>query len=291
MRRLLASMLLLTCSSVMAFESTFYHMFSKNTPSLPQTQILVDTMAPVSRIDFRQGQSCTVKSRFDQDRKPALIEIPTGRYWQSLQLQDGLCDIDLGPVRWLGMQIFYYDICVRHDSKINSMEDLIKHIGTKASFASGSHGGHWFMLFNKHYGTHVKSIEYPNSGAAALAVVSGDVEVAMISDLVASRQVALKNMRCLGTSQPGQSNSLSKLLPRIPTPVNEAPQIFALGVKNVSDGQYQSLIKAIQQGKQQLDSKFPDNRFQTVGASLTENSMNQQIKMSIFGLYEFTKNQ
>lgn len=295
--KFLFSMLFFSTLSVSAIVAaraetiTFYHMFSKNTPSLPQTKILVESFEKNYKIDFTQGQGCAVKDRFNKENGPALVEMVTGRYWFSLQQKDGLCDIDIKPVRWLGYQKYYYNICVRSDSGIANIKDLLQSNKIiNGSFASGSHGGHLFNEINKSYGTKIKSIEYKNSGAAALALVSKDVELAVILDFVADKQEKMGNMRCLVKGQPGQDLSGSKTLPKLPTVMTEAPNIFGLGVKNVTDQQYLQLLLASQNAKKNLDDKIPAHKFVAVDdKKIFSNLVKEEIETAIFGLYRLTK--
>ena len=49
-------------STSISKEITYYHMFSKNTPTLPQTEIIVGSLKSVAAIDFTQGVACSVKN-------------------------------------------------------------------------------------------------------------------------------------------------------------------------------------------------------------------------------------
>jgi len=271
-------------------EITYYHMFSKNTPTLAQTEIIVESLKSISDIDFKQGMACSVKNKFDRDTSPAIVEIATGRYWYTLQSNDELCNIDLKSVRWLGGQKLTYNLCVKNDSKVQNNDDLLKLDIRTAGFASGSHGGHWLEKLNIHYNTKLKAIEYPNSGGAVIALISGEVDVAIISDVAAEKQEINNTIRCLGTTDQNSEKSLSKIFPKIPKAISDSGTIFAIGIKNVSDNEYKSFLLAMQKAKIVLDKNFPSNKFYIIdNKKNTEESFSKEINQAIFGLYQATK--
>jgi hypothetical protein len=289
MKKILLMLFLLLSSKIVAAEMAYYHMFSKNTPSLALTEIIVGQIEKKYPVNFMGGIACNSKRKIDQDKNPALIEVPSGRYWYSLHTGDGLCDINLDRVRWLGAQSYTYNLCVKSDSDIKTVSDLNNQKNLKGSYASGSHGGHLYDTIHQYHGIKITGIEYANSNAASLALLSGDVQIAMLLNLVSDRQENLGNIRCIASGDSQSIKSMSRLFPRIPKEITLAKQIFILGVKNATDEQYQDLLKITNVAKKEIDKKIPGNIFEPVTDSRGEKALDSEFKMSVFGLYNVTK--
>lgn len=289
MKKILASILLLLSGTAWATDMTYYHMFSKNTPSLAITGVIVDHISKKYPVNFLGGIACNSKRKIDQDTNPALIEIPSGRYWYSLHAKDELCDINLNQIRWLGAQSYSYNLCVKEDSDIKHVNDLVGRKNLRGSYASGSHGGHLYDTIHQHYDIKIKGIEYANSNAAALALLSNDVQIAMLLSLVSDRQENLKHIRCIASGDSKDEKSMARLFPKIPKEITLAKQIFILGVKNVTDDQYKNLVSIVNHAKIEIDQKMPGNIFVPVTDNKSEKSLDAEFRLSVFGLYGVTK--
>ena len=269
-------------------EITFYHMFSKNSVAVPQSQILADAMNKKFKVDFRPGLSCSTKTQIDEDTKPAVVEFVTGRVWKSLQEKDGQCDIDLSKFRMLGTQSYYTNVCVATNSSIKTADDFINAKGLKAGYSTGSHMGFWLDNFKKEYGSDANKVQYPNSNKQVLALLAGEIDVATPLDSTAAKHAKAGNLRCISFGDPKHAQATEKLFSKVNAGLSSAPNLFVLAVKNVEEKDYQKLVKQVNEGKKKLDVKFPTNRFYAVGNGYSEADATKAFKSGTIDLYNLT---
>lgn len=269
-------------------EVTFYHMFSKDSVAVPQSQILADAMNKKFKVDFRPGLSCSTKTQIDEDTKTAVVEFVTGRVWKSLQDKDGQCDIDLTKFRMLGTQSYYTNICVASNSTIKNAEDFANARGLRAGYSTGSHMGFWLDNFKKEYGSDANKVQYPNSNKQVLALLAGEIDIATPLDSTAAKHAKAGNLRCISFGDPKHQQATEKLFAKVNAGLSSAPNLFVLAVKNVDEKNYKALVRQVNEGKKRLDAKFPNNRFFAVGKEYTEEDATKAFRSGTTDLYNLT---
>lgn len=278
-------------STVKANEAIYYHMFSKGAPSLAHSQIVVDTINESKnfKINLRHGLVCSAKEDFNKQKDLALIEFINYRVWQSLQEANDECNFDLKNVRYLSVQPYHYNLCVLNDSAIKTAADL-RNQKTLRFGNGGGMGKYLVNQFTNKNGLEWTQQNYPNSGAAALALIAGEVDVAYLYSLVSGRQEATGKVRCLSYGDPKHEKATEKLLAEIHPILSSYSMMFITGVKNANDAQYKQLLDSVLLAEKSVDAKFKDNRLMVVGKDITEKELATLVKNSTEETFKITKN-
>jgi hypothetical protein len=268
---------------------TYYHMFSKDAVSLPQSQMIAETLNKTFSVDFKPGLGCSTKTQIDEDKNIALIEFVTGRMWKSLQDKDGQCDIDHKVLKIIGTQSYFTNICVDNNSAIKTHQDFLKSRSLKIGFSTGSHMGFWLDQYVKQYGVEIKQVPFTNSNKQMLALYSGEIDVVTVLDDVADKHIKDGKLRCIAFGDPKASMATEKLFPKISVGLSSAPNVFVLAVKNVDEKNYHLLIEKVLEAKKHLDKNFPSNRFIPVGNDHSSIDADKIFRSATIDLYNLTK--
>lgn len=274
-----------------AKELTYYHMFSKNTPTLPRTILIVDNLKQEWQVDFRPGLACSAKTTFDNDKKPAIVEFTSGRYWQSLLEKDHLCDFEIKDVKWLAYSHLYYNLCVPINSKINNVNDFLMSDSLVFVIPDGSHLDYWRRSFNKSYNKNFKGIIVANSGAVGRALISGDADIGFMTSTASEPLEKNNAIKCLAYGEPNNQKSMSKLFDKIPSILNTTPISQLFGVKNVTEDEYKKIIEIFNKGQQEAKEKLGDRELVTISNISNSTAMEAEINKVIFEIYENIKKQ
>jgi len=267
---------------------TYYHIGTKSAPALKHTEPMIENFKKNGiNVDFKLGLGCGGKNQFNDEKNPALFEFSSGRYWQTLQMNDNLCNIDLSNVKYLSVTQMWYQIVVPVDSKIKTFDDIAK--VKSIAFPDGSAAFMIINEINKKFNTQIKAIKFVNSEEVAKGVLAGDADIAIMADITAEKMEKNKLMKIIVYGNPKIDNNIFKHLPNLPKNIGIVSASFIRGVKNGDDLLYQKLFVLTQDSKKQLDIQFPNNEFFTI-KSIDDKEIISFVEESIFQLHQLTKN-
>lgn len=213
----------------------YYSLTSATTPHLSITDSWIADMRRSFKIDWYSGLSCGGKTAYQNDKRPKMIEFVSGRFWQSLDEDNTNCTVDLDSIRYISILEYTYDICVSHDSKLKSLQDIIMAPRVTMSFGSGTALHKWASEVNRLYGANIKPVVFKASGAAMLGALAGDTDFAFVASLVADQNTKSGKARCFATTMSGKSNSLEKILPKVDPLLNGHVNLFPLAASGVDE--------------------------------------------------------
>lgn len=279
---------LLTTSFATAQEKfTYYMMTTSNSPMMRISEPLVTKLRETYDIDWKQNVGCSVKNQVDKETKPIFVELVTGQYWMSLYEGNNNCTINMTNMRWILFTDTAYKICVKADSTVNSWKDLSEFKEAKVAYTTGTVGKPLIESLNKNLGTTFKPVLLTNSNAALTSLLAKDIDAAFLNVLAADPQLLQGNIKCIATTEKNKNNSLSKISPKSNPLLTEFQLGYALGVKNVTEEQYQKISAEI---KNVLPSiKIPENVSVYSLRDLTERDLQGKVNDATINLYEATK--
>jgi hypothetical protein len=283
---LILTILLFFLNSAQSKENyTYYHLLNKSTPALPISISIIQELSDNNiKVDFQQGLSCSGKTQVDADKKISFVEFLTARYWTSLQNGDKQCDIDLSNLKFLAMSSQYFNIVVSKDSQIKVFDDIVK--VKSIAFASSSANGLIVDAINKKYNTNIKKVLMVGSPEVAKAVLSGDVEVGIVMDIVSEK--LNDRFTILSFGNPQYKNSHFNNLDNLPKHLGIVSLAYVWSVKNADQELYNRLIPIFQNAKRKIDKELPNNTFLVV-KNIEDNTINEMIDSHIFKLHSLTK--
>lgn len=284
-----AALIFLSTNTVSKEKINYYALTSPTTPHMPLVENWVKEIKKQENISWYAGLGCGGKNTYEKDTGAKLVEFPTGQVWQSLDDGDGLCSIALDDLRFISMIEYTFEICVPADSKIKNIEDILKISNLTMSYSSRTALNKWAKSMNKEYKTNIKPIVYPASGQAMMSALSGDVDVAFVASIVADQNKNSGRVRCIGTTQIGEKNSLSLIFPKVNYLLNTQVNIFPLAAKDLTEQQIKNIKKSV---KEALNSiALPSGVTATVSHDIkSEQLIKQKVVASVSELYDVTKN-
>lgn len=288
MKKFITVCLMLASTELAAQEKfTYYMMTTSNSPSIKITEPLVTKLKEAYEIDWKQNVGCAVKSQVDKETRPIFVELVTGQYWMSLYENNHNCTIDMSKIRWIMLVDTNYKVCVKADSNIRTWQDLSKATDVRFAYTTGTIGKPLIESLNKDQGSSFRPVLLTNSNAALTALLAKDVDVAFLNVIAADPQLDQSNIRCIATTEKNKETSLAALSPKTNKLLTEFALGYAVGVKNVSDAQFDKIIKEL---KTLLPSVIMPNNVKVSNINdLGEKVLRDKVNDATINLYEATK--
>lgn len=264
----------------------YYALTSPNTPHLPLMQQWSNSMKNHMDVDFRPGLGCAGITSYSRDQGPKIVEFATGIAWQSLQTGRGECVVDVTNLHFISVLVYAYEICVPINSKINSMDDVLKGKNFTMAHSDRTAMPYWARDFSKKYNVNVRPVVYQNSGAAMAGMLAGDTDMSFVASLVAHRAVVNNQAKCFATTDTSSPRSLSKLTPLVIPELNEHSNLLVLAAANASTAQLAVISNAVKAHTKDL----PDGvTIIVANTSSDQKKISDYVKQQIFGLLEATR--
>lgn len=288
MKQLLLALFALTAATVAkAEEFTYYMMTTANSPQIKFTEAMVSKLRETYKIDWKQNVGCAVRNQVNKETKPIFIEFVTGQMWMSLQDGNTNCVIDLDNIRWLMISDTPYRVCVKSTSNINNFQELVAAKNIKFGYATGTIGKSLIESINKDLGSTWQPVISTNSNSILTALLANDIDASILFSVVADAQIASGNIRCFATTEKDQPNSLSKLSPKTNKKLSEWSLSIPLGVKNVSNEQFNKIAADIKTTL--AKAELPKNVTIYSLQNMSENQLKEKVLDATIRLYEVTK--
>jgi hypothetical protein len=249
---------------------TYFSMTNPDTPHLSITAGWIKDIEQNMPIDWKKGLGCGGKRNVVNHDGPMLVEIPSGRMWSSLHDGNEDCLFDWRPKTIVSLFSYPFDMCVKADSAIQTFQDFAAATSVKIGYPTATTNAYWVNAYNAHNRTQHRGVMFRSSGLALLGLLSGDIDVAIMANLVSQNQKNAQNIRCFATTAPNTATSLSKLTPYIPQQINEFQQTFALFASNITESNLASIQDSVHRSVVALKDKLPASvTFAVVGKNIS----------------------
>ena len=193
----------------------------------------------------------------------------------------------MSKIRWIMLVDTNYKVCVKADSNIRTWQDLSKATDVRFAYTTGTIGKPLIESLNKDQGSSFRSVLLTNSNAALTALLAKDVDVAFLNVIAADPQLDQGNIRCIATTEKNKESSLAALSPKTNKLLTEFALGYAVGVKNVSDVQFDKITKEL---KTLLPSVTMPNNVKVSNINdLGEKVLRDKVNDATINLYEATK--
>lgn len=265
----------------------YYGMTTANSPSTKVTEALIEKLKGTYTIDWKQNAGCAIKTQVEKDTDPIFVEFAPGQYWMSLYDGNKNCVFDIEKIRYLAIIENSYSICVRADSTIGSMKDVMSLPNVGIAYATGTPAKPMIESINKNYNTSIKPVLVTNSNAALTALLSKDVDVAYMISTVTIPQVAQNTIKCIATTESGKDNSLDKQLTKVNPAITTFNTQYVIGLKNVDDKRFKEI--SAEMNKVLASIQLPSNAIVTSLANSSEKDLTAKVNKITKDLYEATK--
>lgn len=238
-----ASMMIGT--AVWAQEVPYYSLTNPDSPHLGITEKWIQGLESQIRFDWRKGLGCGGKIHVEKNQNTFLVEILSGRMWQSLDAGDTNCLIDTKRLEILSAFQYPYDICVASDSPIKNMQDFLNSPNAKIGWPSGTVFEKWITEYQMHYNQGARPVPYRSSPQVILGILARDVDAGIVATMSAEQQMANGTLRCLATTAPDRAANFNNFTPKINRAFNDFQQIFFLLGHNLSPDQSRMIRNSI----------------------------------------------
>lgn len=265
---------------------TYYMMTTSNSPSIKVTETLVDKLKQSYNIDWKPNAGCAIKNQVEKDTNPMFVEFVPGQYWMSLYEGNKNCVFDIEKIRYLMIVENSYAFCVRKDSDLNSVQDLLSKENNVA-YPTGVPVKPLIEQMNKQYDAKLKPVMVTNSNSAVTALLAKDVNVAFIVNTAAAAQLSQGTVKCIGTTESNQDHSLDKTLTKISPAITQYHVQYVIGLKNVDDAKFKEISAELT--KILSTTQLPNTVRVTSLNNSSEADLTRKVHKITKDLYEATK--